>query len=93
MSGERISPARRRILGMLHQQGPLHRHAVGEAFSKSRRGMTTQAATRLAGYLCRPLIDRGLIVESHDKQGFHRDLRITKAGIAAYLAEVSTDVG
>jgi hypothetical protein len=67
---------------MIDQRGsimqPLHRHEVGYAFAKGR--MTTQAATRLAGYLCRPLLDDGLISEHHDRRGFHRGYSITSIG-------------
>lgn len=53
-----MTPARKRVLAMIEQRGtilqPLHRHEIGYAFAKGR--MTSQAATRLAGYLCKPAI-------------------------------------
>lgn len=79
----KLSPARLRILAMLDQQGPLHRHVIGEAFAKKGR-MWPQAATRLAGFLCKPLVDGGMISESRDRQGFHRYFAITRSGKEAY---------
>lgn len=80
-----LSPSRLRVLRMLDQQGPLHRHAIGEAFSRPdrRRGMSPQAATRLAGYICKPLLEQGLIVERNSRAGYHVHMSITAAGKAA----------
>ena len=81
-----MTPSRRRVLMMLEQQGPLHRHRIGEAFAKKQRGITSQAATRLAGYICKPLLAGGLIHEEIDREGWHRHFSITAAGRHALRA-------
>lgn len=78
----KISPARRRVLQMLEQQGPTHRHEIGFAFAKKKR-MWPQAATRLAGYLCRPMIEEGWVREKRCKRGFHIHMSITVEGSRA----------
>jgi hypothetical protein len=81
-----LTPARLRVLELLESK-PLHRHELGFAFARKRRkAMSTQAATRLAGYLCRPLVEAGLIIEIRDRDGWHQEYRITLSGVRALLA-------
>lgn len=80
-----LPPGRRRVLAMLDQRGQLTRHEIGRAFNANRRRwMSTQAATGLAGFLCRPLIRAGWVEEYWpDPSKFHlRFYRITAAGKA-----------
>jgi hypothetical protein len=85
----KLTPARLRVLEML-ESGPRHRHDISFAFAKSRKAMSTQAATRLAGLLCKPLIKGGLIIEIRF-EGYHQCYEITTAGIRALLAVGSTE--
>jgi hypothetical protein len=81
----KLTPARLRVLELLESK-PLHRHDLGFAFARKRRkAMSTQAATRLAGYLCRPLVEAGLITEICDRDGWHQEYRITLTGVRALL--------
>lgn len=87
-----LSPGRRRVLAMLDQRGPLHRHEIGYAFAKTNR-MWSQAATRLAGSLCRPLLDAKLIEERCDRDGYHQHMAITVAGRRALRDTAPREAG
>lgn len=76
------------MLAALEQQGPLHRQDIGLMFrNPERRRMWPQAATRLAGSICRPLLDAGLIRENRSEHRFddrwwisHDNYEITSKG-------------
>jgi DNA-binding MarR family transcriptional regulator len=80
MSAIAITPGRLRALAMIAQRGgSMHRILLGQEFIQKARG-TPQAATRLAGFLCKPLVKTGLLREERDQQGFHVAYHITRAG-------------
>lgn len=85
----KLPPSARRILAALDQQGPMHRHAIGEMFC--RKGwMWSQAATMIAGRLSKPLFVAGYAEDIRDRKGWHKYYRITAVGRAA-LREASAE--